>query len=112
MQVPLHSLLVQQLLVALIPMAGLLYPLIKYAPSLYDWTMDRRVYKLYDEVQRLEEAIVAGGIKPDTVQDMLTQLQRLDRQAQSLAVPISYRPRLHSLRSHIARVRDSIQRSI
>jgi len=105
------AVLVQQLIVVLIPVAGLLYPLVRYTPSAYDWAMERRVFKLYEEMQSIEERLAALDSKPHAVDEVLAQLQRLDRRASSLPVPVSFRPRLHSLRSHIHFMRANLQRS-
>jgi TRAP-type uncharacterized transport system substrate-binding protein len=105
------AVLVQQLLVALIPLAGVLYPLVRFTPSAYDWAMERRVFKLYEELQRLEDRLAFDSGKPQQVDDVLTQLERLDKRASSLQVPVSFRPRLHSLRSYIRLIRQGLQRS-
>ena len=105
------AVLVQQLLVALIPLAGVLYPLVRFTPSAYDWAMERRVFKLYEELQRLEDRLAFESGKPQQVDDVLTQLERLDKRASSLQVPVSFRPRLHALRSYIRLIRQGLQRS-
>ena len=38
--------------------------------------------------------------KPRQVDDMLTQLDRLDKLASSIQVPVYVRPRVHALQSH------------
>ena len=104
------AVLVQQLLVILIPVLGLLYPLVRFAPSAYDWAMQRRVFRLYDELQRLEDQLASDSVREHTVDDLLGQLDRLDKRASSLQVPVSFRPMLHALRLHISLVRERLQR--
>ena len=105
------AVLVQQLLVVLVPVLGLLYPLVRFTPSAYDWVMQRRVFGLYDELQLLEDQLASDSAKQQAVDDLIAQLDRLDKRASSLQVPVSFRPMLHALRLHISLVRERLQRS-
>ena len=48
------AVLVQQVLVLLIPVAGLLYPMLKLAPAAYGWLMRHRIFRLYKELKSFE----------------------------------------------------------
>jgi TRAP-type uncharacterized transport system substrate-binding protein len=105
------AVLVQQLLVVLIPVLALVYPLVRLAPSAYQWAVQRRIFKLYDELQLLEDQLASDSAKQHTADNLLARLDRLDTRASSLQIPVSYRPMLHALRSHISLVRERLQRS-
>ena len=57
------AVLAQQLLVLLIPVLAVLYPLLRFLPALYGWAMRRRVFRLYNELKRLEDELVSDGIR-------------------------------------------------
>jgi uncharacterized protein len=48
------AVLIERSLVVLIPVVGLLYPLLRFIPALYDWAMRSRVCRLYGEMRFLE----------------------------------------------------------
>jgi hypothetical protein len=64
----LTDLLAGRLLVLLIPVGGVAYRLLRLLPALYDWSMRRRVFRLYGELKfiefELEFAFVASLQSP------------------------------------------------
>ncbi|MBV8878232.1 MAG: hypothetical protein JO158_11005 [Gammaproteobacteria bacterium] len=77
------------------------------APTLYGWSMRRRIFRLYGELKYIEVKLdTAGGIHAG---DLLAQLQRLEDRANHLQVPFAFAPFLYQLRNHIALVRERIR---
>jgi len=103
------AVLAQQLMVLLIPIVGLLYPLLRFSPAGYAWLQNRRVYRLYSELILLE-AEMASAAHPKTSADFTTRLDELDQRASRVSLPISYRPVLFALRMHIGVVRARADR--
>ena len=96
-----------RLLLVLIPVIGVAYPLLRMAPTLYGWSMRRRIFRLYGELKYIEVKLdTAGGIHAG---DLLAQLQRLEDRANHLQVPFAFAPFLYQLRNHIALVRERIR---
>ena len=52
--------LVERVLVVFIPLAVVLYPMIKFLPHMYDWLMQSRILRLYDEMRSIEKEIESG----------------------------------------------------
>jgi len=105
------AVLVAEVLVLLIPLVAVLYPLSRFAPTVYDWVEKRRVYKLYSELKRLEDEMVLtspSGIRNDFIE----RLDRLKDRASRLSVPTPFRPLIYSLRLHIDMVRQEAQKLI
>jgi TRAP-type uncharacterized transport system substrate-binding protein len=103
------AVLTSRLLVILIPVAGVLYPLLRLAPSLYFWTVRRRVYRLYGELRFIEgELESAGGAATG---DVLERLQRLDDRAHAMRVPLGIASLLYTLRQHIALITARVARA-
>lgn len=105
------AVLVQQLLVLLIPVLGVVYPVFRLSPAVYGWLQNRRIYKLYSELILLEEEMASAN-SPKKDEDFTKRLDHLDQRASRLSLPISYRPLLYALRMHIDVVRGRIQKSI
>jgi TRAP-type uncharacterized transport system substrate-binding protein len=103
------AVLVAEVLVLLIPFLAILYPLFRFAPTIYDWVEKRRVYRLYSELKSLEDEMLftaPSGIR----QDFLERLDRLRDRASRLSVPTAFRPLVYSLRLHIDMVREEARK--
>src|SRR5262249_13613121 len=53
--------LVERLLVVFLPIAVLFYPAFKFLPRAYDWLMQSKIMRLYDEMRSIESEINAQG---------------------------------------------------
>jgi hypothetical protein len=101
---------VHQLLVLLIPIVGLLYPLLRFAPPIYWWIERRRIYRLYSELKVLDQEL-SSGLRDEHREGFSHRLDRLEEQARLLPVPAAFRPLLYGLRLHINVVREKAQKS-
>jgi TRAP-type uncharacterized transport system substrate-binding protein len=97
---------VGQLLVLLIPVVGVLYPLLRLAPALYGWSMRRRIFRLYGELKFLEDELERRGV--DAAADLRSQLDRLEARVNHLKVPLAFRQLQYTLRLHIGIVRERL----
>jgi hypothetical protein len=103
------AVLANQLLVLLIPLLGVVYPLLRFAPALYGWVERRRVYRLYSELKALEDDLLTDTSGRNE-KEFIERLDRLDDRASRLSVPTSFRPLVYVLRSHVAMVREHVQK--
>ena len=99
--------LAERVLIVLVPLFGLMVPLVRLAPSVYAWRIRRRVFRLYNELRELEYEVDAGATG-ETSLDMRARLERLEKRAHAVKLPVSYTPMLYTLRDHIALVRRRI----
>jgi TRAP-type uncharacterized transport system substrate-binding protein len=102
------AVLTSRLLVLLIPLVGIVYPLLRFAPALYGWSIRRRIFRLYGELKFVEAELEARG--GPAAADLQLRLQRLEDRANQIRVPFSFAPFLYQLRSHIALVRSRLPR--
>jgi hypothetical protein len=103
------AVLAEQLLVLAIPLVGLLFPLLRFAPAIYGWAGRRRVYRLYSELKRLEDQLAA--VPPaGSAKDFMDRLDQMENRVSRQAVPASIRPQLYWLRLHIDMVREEVVR--
>jgi len=98
--------LVEKVLVVLVPLAALLFPLFKFLPQSYDWMMQQRIRRLYDEI-RLIEGEMEQGTEIDRGA-LNTKLDLIDQRANHLQLPNVYASSLYTLRSHIDLVRTRL----
>lgn len=103
------AVLVEQLLVLLIPVVGVVYPLVRFSPALYSWFQNRRIYKLYSELMELEDHM-ASSSSPGQTNDFIGRLDQLEQRASHLSLPLSYQPLVYALRTHIGVVRQKIEK--
>jgi hypothetical protein len=96
--------LVGRLLIVLIPLLGVLYPLMRFVPALYGWLMRSKISRLYGELRFLEDQIGTRGAE-GRGGDIVAQLDRLEDQANHLKVSAGYANMLYMLRNHIDLVR-------
>jgi TRAP-type uncharacterized transport system substrate-binding protein len=96
-----------QILLLLIPLAGALYPLARFLPALYGWSMRRRIFRLYGEMKFLESDLERRGPGGDA-DDLAGALDRLEERANHLKVPESFAYMLYALRRDIQLVRERI----
>jgi TRAP-type uncharacterized transport system substrate-binding protein len=99
--------LVEKILVVFVPMAALLYPMFKFLPQIYDWIMQLRIRRLYDEMRLIESVMGAEGHGHDA-DAMVAKLDQLDERANHQQLPRVYASMLYTLRLHINLVRSRL----
>jgi TRAP transporter TAXI family solute receptor len=98
------AILATQLLFVVIPLVGVLYPLLRFAPALYGWAMRRHVLRLYGELKLLEHDL-GDGTGADRRPELRRRLEELERRVERMRVPVTYAPLVYNLRLHIDLVR-------
>src|SRR5499427_895472 len=101
--------LIGKLIILLIPIVGVLYPMMRFLPTLYDWTMRRKISRLYGELRFLEDKLETLEGE-DGAGKMTAQLDRLEQQASRLRMPVTYASMLYILRNHINLVRAGLKK--
>jgi TRAP transporter TAXI family solute receptor len=103
------AVLAERLLVVLIPIVGLLYPLLRFIPALYDWSMRSKIFRLYGEMRFVELQIEHGEAKHN-LEATAAQLDRIEERAHQLKMPKAYASMVYSLLGHIALVRQRLKK--
>ncbi len=101
------AILVMQILVAALPLLGLIYPALKFMPSAFEWAMRRRIFLLYGELRVLESEL-PGNIANDSVGEFVENLDALESKVRNLKVPLTFSNLVFALRSHVNVVRARI----
>jgi TRAP transporter TAXI family solute receptor len=101
--------LIGKLVILLIPILGVLYPMMRFLPVLYDWTMRHKISRLYGELRFLEEELETLSGK-NVAGKIVMELEQLEQQANRLKVPVAYASMLYMLRLHIDLVRTGLKK--
>ncbi len=99
--------LAARLLVVLIPILGILYPLLRFLPAIYGWMMRRKISRLYGELRFLEDELETRREQKDS-SSIVQRLDHLKRQANQLRIPAAYASLVYVLRHHIDLVRQRL----
>lgn len=101
--------LVEQLVVILIPLMGIMYPLGKGLSSLYGWGMQRKIFLIYGELHWLEMQIDKLEKRPPP-KEILERMDQLENRANRVRVASQYIPMLYNLKETLAYVRGRLDR--
>ena len=99
------SVLASQLVLVLLPLAGVLYPLMRVVPGVIRFAISQRVNFLYTDLRRIEERIGTGEPAADISRD----LARLEQKILRTHVPSSGTRELYALRQDAVLVRDRLK---
>jgi len=101
--------LIDRLVVMLIPLFAVLYPVAKFAPSLYGWRVRSRIFKRYGELKFLEADVQADetGAQRD---EFLKRIDAIERNVSHIPAPLAFSDMLYTLRGHVDIVRAAILR--
>ncbi|MDB5971246.1 MAG: C4-dicarboxylate transporter substrate-binding protein [Hydrocarboniphaga sp.] len=99
--------LVSRAAVILVPVLVVLIPGLRYAPNLYGWRINSRIYKRYGELMTLERAALQP-ITPEQRAALLTRLDEIEKAIISFNTPGAFADQIYVLRRHIRFVRENL----
>ena len=92
--------LVDRLKLLALPLLALLIPLSRMLPPVYRWSVRKKIYRWYEEVQDLDQSATDNtGI--DNQKQCLAELLRIENDVRDVEVPLGYAHELYGLRQHI-----------
>jgi hypothetical protein len=97
-----------RLMILLIPLLTLLYPLLRSAGPAYRWVIQRRVYRWYRVLRRLEVAMDAST-DPAGRERIGKELERVGAEIRATRVPARYGANLFALRAHHRQLVDRLR---
>ena len=102
--------LVSRAAVILVPILVVLIPGLRYAPNLYGWRINRRIYQHYGELMTLERAALQP-MTPEQRAALLARLDDIEKSIISVKIPGAFADQLYVLRRHIRFVRENLARN-
>lgn len=100
--------LLERFWVLAIPLATLLFPILRFGPSTLQWSIRRRIYRWYRDLRQLEDRALEAQSQSQ-IKEVFDALQRVEEQVSDLRVPLAFRDDVYRLRTHIAFVRGELE---
>ncbi|MBS0632938.1 MAG: ABC transporter substrate-binding protein [Verrucomicrobia bacterium] len=101
--------LLNRILVAVVPLALVLIPTIKFFPFAYRFRIQLKIYKCYRPLLRLEREAQDVALTKEDAQELLKRLDEIEHSVNHLKVPASFASAFYELRGHVAFVRRRLQ---
>jgi TRAP-type uncharacterized transport system substrate-binding protein len=102
--------LVNRLLVVVVPLALVLIPAIRYLPVMYRVSIQLRLYRCYRPLLRVERETFEP-LTAERVEELRGRIDEIEATVNRLKVPASFADRFYWLRSHIAFVRQRLEKA-
>jgi TRAP transporter TAXI family solute receptor len=97
--------MVNRMIVMLIPLLGVMIPLLKIAPPTYRWRTRAKIYRWYKDLKKLENSPTKTK---KSRKEILDELDAIDKEVMETNVPLSYADELYNLRLHIYTLKSRI----
>jgi TRAP transporter TAXI family solute receptor len=105
------AVLIDRLLVLLLPVVGVLYPLLRLFPAVYAWQVQRRIFQLYGELKFLETDLESPGAD-QRMDELNSRLDRIEEKAHRLRAQGIYANMRYTLWMHITLVRERMIKTV
>lgn len=92
---------IERLLIILLPLFAVVFPVAHFAPTIFAYLTERRLFRLYGEL-RMAEAQLEGLEPGADAEGLARALDDLAGRASRLRVPLRYQQRRFILKDHIA----------
>ncbi len=95
--------------ILILPLIGIILPLIRLVPITYNWRMRRRILYWYRELKSLENNLPKAA-PLNLIEEKERELERIEEGVRKISVPIHFSADLYNLRDHVEFVRHNIAR--
>lgn len=93
----------------IVPVLVVVFSGLQFAPKLYGWRVNRRIYKYYAELMSLERAVLEPNLSPAQIAELHVRLDNIEKAVVGTSIPGAYADQAFVLRDHIHLVRDSLE---
>jgi TRAP-type uncharacterized transport system substrate-binding protein len=100
--------LTNRVLVAIVPLALVLIPVLRLLPIAYQLSVRLRIYRCYRPLLRIERDLF-GELTAERVKDIELRLDEVEQLVNKLKVPASFAGQFYELRVHITFVRQRLE---
>jgi TRAP transporter TAXI family solute receptor len=101
---------VQRLLLVLVPLAAIVFPLLRVLPEVISWRRQSRLYRRYGELKFLEQDVASRTLTPDERHEARARLDHIEDEIIHTKFPLDFSDRVYTLRQHVDFVRAQIDR--
>jgi TRAP transporter TAXI family solute receptor len=98
---------VERTLFLLLPVVGILYPLLRVIPAIYRWEMRHRVIRLYAVLRSIETRARASD-SPREIEALMRELEALESRIARAWMPRGFSDTAYTLKLHVQYVRGVV----
>ncbi len=102
--------LLNRILVVFVPLILILIPGMRSIPAIYRWQIRLRIFRWYRALMVLEKDMALPSAR-DRGEELLRQLEQIERAVNKMNVPVSFADQFYVLRGHIDFVRERLTNS-
>ena len=99
--------LVERIIKVLLPILFLVFPVIAYAPSVYNWHIHNKILRRYESLVDIEKELSDPNSKK-TAEEYEHMVKEAERKLNSENIPVSFSNEVYILREHIELVHRKI----
>lgn len=92
----------------LLPLVTLLFPLAKFFPPLYRWSIRSKIFRWYGALREIDQKMKHADDHVDFTAD-IEHLENLEVELAEVLVPLSYMEEFYNLRLHVAFVLERLR---
>lgn len=96
--------LLDRLLVLAVPLLGIVFPIVRFAPMLYSWRVRQRLIHWYKELKKVEKGL-DGQAAPALIAEKKAQIEEIEEAVNRIPIPVGFANQHYDLRQHIDVVR-------
>ncbi|MDR0454588.1 MAG: hypothetical protein LBH05_07245 [Deferribacteraceae bacterium] len=101
------AILIERMLVLVLPVVIVLLPLLRFAPVIYNWRVRSKIFRCYGDLKFMEHEL-REKYDHSRKDEYLGRLNRIEDDAFSKNVPLSFSDQLYTLREHVNLVREKL----
>lgn len=101
--------LVARILAFLVPIVLVMVPALKFAPMVYRWRVESRIYRWYQALLEVEREAFKADTGPTRRDELLARLDEIESAVNRITVPAAFGDIFYGLRGHIDFVRQNLQ---
>jgi TRAP transporter TAXI family solute receptor len=97
--------LVERMLVFLVPLFGVVLPIMKFLPIIVNWRRQQRINRWYGELHKLELDLDLREFAPEELAKHMQRMEEIEEAARYMHMPLNFSDKVYTLRQHIDFVR-------
>jgi hypothetical protein len=101
--------MIDRLKIMLVPLLTLLIPLIRIAPPVYRWRIRSKIYRWYRYLRALDLRLERRRELPLDFEREQADLDALEREFNTVSVPLAYMDEFYDLKMHIQLIRNKFR---
>ena len=100
---------IDRMFVLTLPLLLLIIPLFKILPPVYRWRIRSKVYRWYEQLQKVDDQIRVSQLSDEQSEYLIQELERITEEVSKLHTPLSNADQLYNLLVHIDLIKKNIQ---